>query len=148
MTVRKMYLYLKPETELALLEYQRLHKDRFKTTSQAADHLLQRALASPVTEGQEDILLPAIRQAVRETVRKETQKMLDSKFDAQTDRIIGVLVKAGKFAAAGLEMGTTVIGRLTGDHQRARQDYKDALHRAGVEFSSAAFRSERSNGHR
>ncbi len=60
----KHVLFLSPEVGRALCEYTRAH--RLRSTSQAADQLLRRALLGQIGEGIEAVLIPSIREAVRQ----------------------------------------------------------------------------------
>jgi hypothetical protein len=81
MEKQRTVLYLTAETAHALGEYLRLHRARFRSRSDAAEHLLRRALAGALAEGVEDLLAPAIvrgKDAYRATrVAAENAWVLD-----------------------------------------------------------------------
>ncbi len=69
-TKSRKTVFLSPATETALAEYTRRQSNRFDTCSQAADHLLKRALTSPVDEGMEGIIAPYLQPLVEQSVSR------------------------------------------------------------------------------
>lgn len=128
-------LYLNPETARALADYARTHRDRFRTTSQAADHLLRRALMGPVTEGAEDLLIPAIAQVVRETTKRENLDQLHPLLERQTNRLAALLVQSGKDAHIAAGVTAVLLAQVIGDPHRAAAIVEDARLKAGARYS-------------
>ncbi len=62
-------VFLSPATEAALTEYRTRHGGRFRSASEAIDHLLTRALLGALSEEAEGLLAPAIERVVREATR-------------------------------------------------------------------------------
>ena len=135
MTKQKTILYLSTETVGALMEYQRLHRARFRSASAAADHLLGRALGGELDEGMEGLLAPLIERAVREATREEIARGVGALLDRQTNRLAGLLVKSGKDALSAYGVGVAVLERLTGDKTRAQVIARDARLKAGPAYS-------------
>ena len=111
----KLVIYVSAETEASLREYQRVHSRRFKTMSQAADHLLGRALSSPVDEGRDQALAPAIREAVVEAcaeANEELRRELKGELDRHTNRLASLLVKVGIGAFSAVRIGRHVLYHL------------------------------------
>ncbi|HET8630026.1 MAG TPA: hypothetical protein VFL91_21610 [Thermomicrobiales bacterium] len=138
MAKRRTVLFLSPETACALTEYGRLHRARFRSTSEAADHLLRRALLEGVDEGTEGLLAPLLRRVVQETTRRELHDQLAPLLHAQTDRLAGLLVRGGQDAASAYGVGVAVLERLTGDAARARAIAEDVRLRAGARYAPPA----------
>ena len=128
-------LYLSAEVDTALAEYARRHRDRFQTASQAAEHLLRRALLSGMDEGTEGLLAPVIERAVREAAAGAVERRVLPLLQAQTERLAGLLVRSGKDALSAHHLGATILEELTGDPDRARQAAKEARLRAGAEYA-------------
>ncbi len=63
-------IWLSQHVREALIEYTRRHNNRFDTSSQAADHLLKRALTTRVDEGMEGIIAPYLRPLVEQSVSR------------------------------------------------------------------------------
>lgn len=131
-------LYLSQEVAVALGEYTRRHRARFRTTSQAANHLLRRALMDALDEGTEAIMAPLIRQVVRDATRQEIEDGLAVRLAAQTERLAGLLVRSGKDAAGTFEIATAILERVLGDPVRAREIAADARLRAGAQYARGA----------
>lgn len=115
MPKRKVVVYLSAETENALAEYRRVHSRRFGTVSQAADHLLGRALSSPVSEGVDGALAPAIREAVLGACAEATEQMrreLRADLDRHTNRLASLLAKVGIAAGAAQRLGRHALYHL------------------------------------
>ena len=135
MAKQRTVLFLSPETERALTEYARLHRRRFRSTSEAAEHLLQRALLGQVDEGAEGLLVPLLRQVVQETTRRELHDQLAPLLRAQTDRLAGLLVRSGKDAFSAYGVGVAVLERLVGDRARALAIAEEVRLRAGPQYT-------------
>jgi len=127
-------LYLSRTTETALREYVRCHHDRFRTTSQAAEHLLARALMSPVDEGRESLLVPHLARAVRETVREEVAAQVYPLLDRQSHRLAMLLVQSGKDAYRAARIAEVALGHLLADPVRAAQVAEEARLQAGGRY--------------
>lgn len=87
-------IFLRPTTAAALEEYAEAHRDRLSSLSQAADELLERALARELSAAAEDLLAPALRRVVRETVREEVGDLVRGAGREQADRLASLLAKA------------------------------------------------------
>lgn len=143
MAKQKTVLYLNPELAWALREYQRRHRERFRSVSAAADHLLQRALADPVDTGLDDLLAPVIARGVRDAAAGAVAGQLVPLLTAQTERLAGLLVRmdrdcvaAGKDAATAASLIETVVAHLLGE--RVRDIAADARLRAGATYARRA----------
>jgi hypothetical protein len=134
-TKQKTILYLSAETATALTEFQRLHHDRFRSASAAADHLLGRALASPLNEGLELLLAPALRQVVAAAVRREVEEQFARQLGALANRLAGLLVQVGTNSGSAYGMTVTILERLLGDPARAREIAADVRLKAGAQFA-------------
>ncbi len=135
-------LYLTPKVETALVEYTRRHRDRFKTCSQAADHLLARALANPVDEGAESIIAPALISAIegilrreRDTVRKETEEAVAKQTKQLGNRVAALLVNAGKDAHVGVRLCLNLLEYDLEDPESVKAYYEEAQLAAGKKYS-------------
>ncbi len=148
-TKSRMTVFLSPATEMALAEYARRQRNRFDTCSQAADHLLKRALTTPVDEGMEGIIAPYLRplveqsvsramdaikkdllhgieQAVRETTRRETEDAMVKHTKALGNRVAALLVNAGKDAHIAVQLCLTLLEYDLEDKERVQAYYEEA----------------------
>ena len=137
---RRSEFYLDAATEQALVEYARRHRDRFKTTSQAAEHLLRRALVADLDEGREGLLLPAITTVVRRAVREVVGREVRERIDRQADRLAALLVAAGKDTARAAALATALLEAQVGEG-RAAGSAEDAELRAGARYSRQGLRA-------
>ncbi len=135
MTKQKTILYLSAETAVALVDYHRLHRDRFRSASAAADYLLGRALASPLNEGLELLLAPILRQVIAATVRREVEEQFARHVGALANRLAGLLVQAGTNSGSAYGMTVAILERLLGDAARAREIAADVRLKAGAQFA-------------
>jgi hypothetical protein len=133
-------LYLGAEVDAALAEYARRHRDRFRTTSQAAEHLLRRALLGGMGEGTEGLLAPVIERAVREAAAGAVEGRVLPLLEAQSERLAGLLVRSGKDALSAHHLGAMILEELTGDPARARHAAEEARLRAGAGYARQAAR--------
>ena len=132
-------LFLSPRTKAALAEYQRLHRAQHRSTSEAADHLLGRALAGALDEGVEGLLLPAIERAVRAAVREEVAATVEPRLERQSHRLAGLLVASGKDAYRAAGLGRALLEQQVG-RGRAEAVARDVDLRAGARYSSQGLR--------
>ena len=132
---RRSAIYLSADSELALEEYARRKRGRFRTTSQAAEHLLRRALVSEVDEGMEGLLVPVLERAVEAAAARAVETRMAPLLLTQTDRLAGLLVKSGKDALSGFGVGVAILERLTGDRATAQAIAKDARLKAGPVYT-------------
>ncbi len=151
-------LYLTPQVETALAEYTRRHCNRFRTSSQAADHLLKCALTTPVDEGMEGIIAPYLRplveqsvsrsmaaikqdllqgieQAVRETTRRETEDAMAKYTKALGNRVAALLVNAGKDAHTAVQLCLTLLEYDLEDKERVKAYHEEAKLAAGKRYN-------------
>ena len=135
---RRREVFLTAETDLALAEYARRHRDRFRTPSQAAEHLLRRALIGEVDEGMEGLLVPVLERAGEAAAARAVETRLAPLLRAQTDRLAGLLVKSGKDALSGFGVGVAILERLTGDRTTAQRIAADARLQAGPAYTARA----------
>lgn len=143
MAKQKTILYLSPELAWAVRDYQRRHRERFRSVSAAVDHLLQRALASPVDAGLDDLLAPMIARGVRDAAAGAVEGQLVPLLAAQTDRLAGILVRVdrdciatGKDAAIAAALIESVVAHLLGE--RAHEIAADARLHAGAKYARRA----------
>jgi hypothetical protein len=129
-------IYLTAETDLALAEYARRHRERFRTGSQAVEHLLRRALAGEVDEGVEGLLAPLIERRVEEAAARAVEARVAPLLRAQTDRLAALLVRSGKDALSGYGVGVAILERLTGDADAARRLAAEARLAAGPAYTA------------
>ena len=127
-------LYLSRATETALREYARRHHDRFPTTSQAAEHLLTRALTSPVDEGHEILLVPHLTRMVRDTVREEVTTQMHALIERQSHRLATLLVQSGNDAYRAARLAEVALERLLNDPARAARIAAEARLEAGARY--------------
>lgn len=139
---RRSEIYLTPETELALAEYARRHRARFRTTSQAVEHLLRRALTGEVDEGVEGLLIPALARAVEAAAARAVEARVAPLLKGQTDRLAGLLVRSGKDALGGYGVGVAILERLTGDPALARRLAAEARLAAGPAYTTRGLRGD------
>ena len=133
---RRSELYLSVEVEAALVEYARRHHDRFRTTSQAAEHLLRRALLAEVDEGTEGLLAPLVERRVEEAAARAIADEVAPLLRAQTNRLAGLLVRSGKDALGAYTLATALLEQVTGDPARARRLAEEARLRAGAAYTA------------
>jgi hypothetical protein len=133
-------IYLTAETDLALAEYARRHRARFRTTSQAVEHLLRRALTGDLDEGAEGLLAPLIARRVEEAAARAVEARVAPLLRAQTDRLAALLVRCGKDALAGYGVGVAILERLTGDPAAARRLAEEARLAAGPAYTARGLR--------
>ncbi len=133
-------IYLTAETDLALAEYARRHRERFRTTSQAVEHLLQRALVGELDEGVEGLLAPLIARRVEEAAARAVEARVAPLLRAQTDRLAALLVRSGKDALGGYGVGVAILERLTGDAAAARRLAAEARLAAGPAYTARGLR--------
>ncbi len=136
----KKYLWLSPATLLALEEYQRRNARRFANVSQAADHLLQRALTGGLDEGQEGLLLPELTVAVRRAVREVVGREIRERIDRQADRLAALLVTAGKDTSRAASLAAAILTAQLGEG-RVAAIAEDAELRAGARYSRRSLRA-------
>ena len=134
MEKQRTTLYLTAETAYALGEYLRLHRARFRSRSDAAEHLLRRALAGALDEGMEDLLAPTIVRAVREVTRREIQDGMGALVERQSNRLATLLVGSGKDAYRAARMTEVALGHLLADPARAAQIVEEARLQAGARY--------------
>jgi len=137
---RRREIYLTAETELALAEYARRHRERFRTTSQAVEHLLQRALVGELDEGVEGLLAPLLARRVEEATARAVEARVAPLLRAQTDRLAALLVRSGKDALSGYGVGVAILERLTGDADAARRLAAEARLAAGPAYTAWGLR--------
>ncbi|MHB8646190.1 MAG: hypothetical protein ACYDAR_10430 [Thermomicrobiales bacterium] len=134
MEKQRTVLYLTAETAHALGEYLRLHRARFRSRSDAAEHLLRRALAGGLDEGVEDLLAPTIVRAVREATRREIQDGVGALVERQSNRLAALLVGSGKDAFRAARIAEVVLGHLLADPVRAARVAEEARLQAGARY--------------
>ncbi len=138
-------LYLGAATLLALEEYQRRHAARFGNVSQAAEHLLQRALSGALDEGMEGLLLPNNERAVRQAVRAQVDdlaEIVQGQIDRQSGRLAGLLVASGKDAYRAAALSKTVLEFQIGQAQ-AEAIAREVDLGAGARYSRQGLREPR-----
>lgn len=151
-------IWLSQHVREALIEYTRRHNNRFDTSSQAADHLLKRALTTPVDEGMEGIIAPYLRplveqsvsrsmaaikkdllhgieQAVRETTRRETEDAMAKYTKALGNRVAALLVNAGKDAHTAVQLCLTLLEYDLEDKERVKAYHEEAQVAAGKRYN-------------
>jgi len=131
---QRTVLYLTAETAHALGEHLRLHRARFRSRSDAAEHLLRRALAGGLDEGVEDLLAPTIVRAVREATRREIQDGVGALVERQSNRLAALLVGSGKDAFRAARIAEVVLGHLLADPVRAARVAEEARLQAGARY--------------
>lgn len=129
-------LYLSAETAAALTAYHARHRRQFRSQSEVADHLLQRALLGEVDEGLEGLLVPRLERAVEAAAARAVEARVAPLLRAQTDRLAGLLVKSGKDALSGFGVGVAILERLTGDRAQAGRIADDARLKAGPAYTA------------
>lgn len=132
---RRSEIYLTAETELALAEYARRHRDRFRTTSQAVEHLLRRALLGELDEGIEGLLAPTIERRVEEAAARAVEARVAPLLRAQTDRLAALLVSSGKDARSAYGVGVAILEWVTGDKAGAQRLAEERRLAAGQRYT-------------
>ena len=134
-------LYLDGATALALDAYRRRHQRGLPTLSAAGAHLLRRALLSEIDEGLEGLLIPVLERRVEDAA----DRAIAARLKAQTDRLAGLLVRAGQDAvAAGKDAATAgavaalILEVVLGDAEQARRIVANARLRAGARYARRA----------
>ncbi len=140
MAKQRTVLSLSPETVCALGEYQQRHRERFRSPSAAAEHLLRRALTTEIDEGTEGLLVPVLARAVEEAAARAVEARVAPLLKGQTDRLAGLLVRSGKDALAGFGVGVAILERLTGDREGARRLAEEARLAAGPAYTARGLR--------
>ncbi len=143
---RRTELYLSAEVETALAEYTRRHGGRFRSTSQAAEHLLRRALLADVDEGLEGLLAPLIERRVAEAAARAVEERVAPLLQAQSNRLAALLVKSGKDALTAAEIGVALAARVTGDRAVARRIAEEARLKAGPAYTRAGLAAGEADG--
>ena len=133
---RRSELYLSVEVETALAEYTRRHRGRFRTTSQAAEHLLRRALLADVDEGLEGLLAPLIERRVAAAAARAVEERVAPLLQAQSNRLAALLVRSGKDALTAAEIATALAAQVTGDRALARRIAEEARLKAGPAYTT------------
>jgi len=140
MAKQRTVLSLSPETVCALGEYQQRHRERFRSPSAAAEHLLRRALTTEIDEGTEGLLVPVLARAVEEAAARAVEARVAPLLKGQTDRLAGLLVRSGKDALSGYGVGVAILERLTGDREGARRLAEEARLAAGPAYTARGLR--------
>ncbi len=140
MAKQRTVLSLSPETVCALGEYQQRHRERFRSPSAAAEHLLRRALTTAIDEGTEGLLVPVLARAVEEAAARAVEARVAPLLKGQTDRLAGLLVRSGKDALAGFGVGVAILERLTGDREGARRLAEEARLATGPAYTARGLR--------
>ena len=131
---------LSTATAAALTDYKARRRSRFTSVSEAADHLLQRALIGEVDEGLEGLLVPLLERRVEEAAARAVEERVAPLLKAQTDRLAGLLVKSGKDALSSVGVGVAILERLTGDRATAQRVAAEARLQAGPAYTAPALR--------
>lgn len=134
MEKQRTVIYLTAETAHALGEYLRLHRSRFRSRSDAVEHLLRRALAGGLDEGVEDLLAPTIVRAVREATRREIQDGVGTLVERQSNRLAALLVGSGKDAFRAARIAEVALGHLLADPVHAARVAEEARLQAGARY--------------
>ncbi len=135
---RRHTVFLAPAVEQALFDYTHRHRARFPTASQAAEHLLARALAGNLGEGTEELLAPALLAAVRETTRREIVDGVGTLLERQSHRLATLLVQSGNDAYRAARLAEVALGHLLGDPARAARVAEEAGLQAGARYGARA----------
>ena len=143
MEKQRTTLYLTAETAYALGEDLRLHPARFRSRSDAAEHLLRRALAGALAEGMEDLLAPVIVRAVREATRREIGDGVGALVERQSNRLAALLVGSGKDAYRAARIAEVALGHLLADSAQAARVAEEARLQAGARYRPGAGSSDR-----
>ena len=137
-------IYLSREVSAALGSYYERQRDRFRSLSEAVEHLLRRALFRAVSEEEDELLAPAVAAAVRQAQRDHLQAVLR----VQTERIASLLARtdqdalaAAREAASAVGVAAEVLAVVTGDPARAQAVADEALLRAGAKYARRAERA-------
>ena len=134
METQRTVLYLRSATAAALTDYWGRHGGRFRSRSQAADHLLARALAGSLGEGTEALLAPALLAAVRESARREIQDGVGALLERQSGRLAALLVQSGNDAHRAARIAEAMLGHLLADPARAARVAEEAQLQAGARY--------------
>ncbi len=141
--------YIDGDVETAFQRYRATSNGRFTSESEASSHLLRRALLSELDEASEQLLapeiqkmvqatvrqelaawraqvLPEIRQAVRETAARETDDIVRRHTRSLGDRLIGVIVTAGRDAFTSRKVARAILDALLGNKEQAAAVEEDA----------------------
>jgi hypothetical protein len=117
-------IYLDRDVDIALRDW----ADRKGySMSEASNILLRHALFDSLDEGTQAMLVPEISKAVREAARREIQENMSRLLGAQTDRLAGLLVTAGRDAYTARKLARDILDENTGSTQWANDREQDAL---------------------
>jgi len=134
METQRTVLYLRTATAVALADYWGRHGGRFRSRSDAADHLLARALAGSLDEGAEALLAPALVTAVRAAARREIEDGVGVLLERQSNRLATLLVQSGNDAYRAARLAEVALGHLLGDPARAARVAEEARGAAGARY--------------
>ena len=139
----KNTLYIEADTNAALRDYAR--RKRLSVT-EAMNQLLRIALFDQIDEGTEAMLVPEIRKAVREATMREIQENMSRLLGAQTDRLFGVLVTAGRDAYVARKLARDVLDENTGSTQWTNDREQDAWLASRRRYTREGLREAASEG--
>ena len=141
MAKTRLAIYLDAATAAALADWQRRHRDRCPSLSEAGQWLLGRALLADLDAGAEALLAPHLERRLTAAIGGLVREELGLALRAQTDRLAGLLVRSGKDARAGATLGSAILEQLTGDRQYARRLADEARLAAGAAYTARGLRA-------
>ena len=130
-------VYLQPETIRAVEEYQARHRDRFRSLSEAYEHLVRRALLGDIREEQETLLVPEVARAIRETLATQVPPAVAAQVRTATAPLVRLAAGALAESAVSRELLAELIGLVAGDPDRAERALAEALRRARERLGEA-----------
>ncbi len=132
-------VYLSAATATALADYRARRGAAFRSTSEAVEHLLRRALTGELDEGLEGLLLPHIERAVRAAVREEVGELVGQQIERQSNRLAALLVASGKDAYRAAALAQADLEQRAGKRQ-AEAIARDVDLGAGARYSRQGVR--------
>ncbi len=133
----KLSLYLEAEIDAALREY--AGRKRISLPD-ATNRLLRLALFEQLDPGTEAMLVPEVRKAVREAAGREIRESVTRLLEAQTNRLFGVLVTAGRDAYTARKLARDCFEDLTDDPAGADEREQEAWLKSRTRYTREGLR--------
>jgi hypothetical protein len=132
-------------TDTAVRDYARRHGI---SDAEAANRLLERALWGELDEGTQAMLAEGVYAAAARAARREILDQMPALLAAQTDRLAGLLVLAGRDAAEAATLAQDALAAVTGDVARAKERAENARLAARARYTREGIKRELGGGGR
>jgi hypothetical protein len=116
--------------------------------AEAANRLLERALWGELDEGTQAMLAEGVYAAAARAARREILDQVPVLLAAQTDRLAGLLVLAGRDAAQAAALAQDTLAAASGDAGRAKERAEEARLAARARYTREGIRREVGSGGR